>query len=181
MENINLHDWESIRRQMLFVLLPCTWFGCHLFLLCRLKCALPLPSFAVRIAWYLVFTVTIKEGRHRRNGESRVDGLLIWLWIWVWAKCWKVSWALQCTDHSTWHPESCSAAVILSLLLEKQSCLTQTSFGKSCWNPLCKPLLKKRTIHSKWNMVHRLSRCNMIKANETIWKVSWTITSILLF
>lgn len=166
------------RWQILFVRLPCTWFGCILFFLCRLKCALPRQLCCQDC---LVFTVTIKEGRHRRNGESKVDVLLIWLWIWVWAKCWKVSWALQCTDHSTWHPESCSAAVILSLLLEKQSCLTQSSFGKSRWNPLCKPLLKQRTIHTKWNVAHRLSRCNVIKANETIWKVSWTITSILLF
>lgn len=60
-ENVNLHDQENITREMVFVLLPYTWFGCYTFVLCTFKTCPPLPSFAVRISWCLAFTAMINR------------------------------------------------------------------------------------------------------------------------
>lgn len=133
---------ECIRRQMLFVLSLFTWFDCLLFLLHKPKICSPFPSLATRIAY------SNSRGRSlvltfRRNGESKADAVSITRAEFV-QNCWKMSYPLRCTEQFTQHPEFCLAAVIPSLLLEEQYCLTQPGFGKPCRGWLHQPLLKQR-------------------------------------
>lgn len=132
---------ECIRRQIFFVLLLFAWFDCLLFLPHKSKMCHPFPSLAARIAYSnnrgpsLALTF-------RRNVESKVDVLLVWLGLNLYKTVGK--WVIPCDALTSSHSILNSAPLLLS-----RACFWKSN---TAWhNPALESRAEARFTNHHWN------------------------------